>query len=73
MEAVHNHYRGTLVDVQLQLDTANGKLLSFIETHSAVLAVISGQQNADHRPHRQKTLADLMRNDQVEVVKQMND
>jgi len=71
VEAVHNHYRGTLVDVQLQLATENGKLLSFIETHCQVLEreYVEGKTLITARIGK-KTLADLMRNDQVEVIKQ---
>jgi GTP-binding protein HflX len=67
-EAVYQHVRGQQVDVTLEADVTNGKLLAFIESHTRVhdreitdgriqLKAIMGKQ----------TLADLSRNDQVEV------
>jgi GTPase len=67
-EAVYNHVRGQQVDVTLEADAGNGRLISFIESHARVhdrhyhdsriqIKAIMGKQ----------TLADLARNDQVEV------
>lgn len=68
IEAVFDVVRGQQVEVTLEADVANGRLLSFIESHSRVqdrefvdgrvtLRVIMGR----------KTLADLARNEQVEI------
>ncbi len=65
-EAVYQAVRGQQVDVTLEADVANGKLISFIESHTrvqerrfldgrVVIRAIMGKQ----------TLADLSRNDQV--------
>ncbi len=67
-EAVYQVVRGQQVDVTLEADVANGKLLAFIESHARVqerefvdsrvlIRAIMGKQ----------TLADLARNGQVEV------
>ncbi|MEO6437114.1 MAG: GTPase HflX [Tepidisphaeraceae bacterium] len=67
-EAVYQVVLGQQVHVTLEADVANGKLLSFIESHSRVqerefvdgrvlIRAVMGKQ----------TLADLARNDQVEV------
>jgi GTP-binding protein HflX len=66
--AVEAQVRGQQVDVTLEADAANGKLLSFIETHTQV----KDRQFNDGRVIIQatmgkQTLADLSRNDQVEV------
>jgi GTP-binding protein HflX len=66
--AVQAQVRGQQVDVILEADAANGKLLSFIETHTQV----TDRQFNDGRVIIQatmgkQTLADLSRNDQVEV------
>jgi GTPase len=69
-EAVYNYVRGQQVEVVLEADVANGKLLSFLESHSRIqdrdftdgrvtLRAIMGKQ----------TLSDLSRNDQVEIKK----
>jgi GTP-binding protein HflX len=70
-EAVYRHVRGTQVDVTLEADVANGKLLAFLESHTRIhdrafvgddgrvrIKAIMGKQ----------TLADLSRNDQVEIL-----
>jgi GTP-binding protein HflX len=68
LDGVFNAVRGQQVDVTLEADLANGKLLAFIESHArvhdrqyldgrVVIRAIMGKQ----------TLADLSRNDQVEV------
>jgi GTP-binding protein HflX len=67
-EAVYQVVRGQQVQVTLEADVANGKLLSFIESHArvqerefldgrVVIQAVMGKQ----------TLADLARNEQVEV------
>ena len=67
-EAVYQHVRGQQVDVTLEADVTNGKLLSFIESHSRIqdrnfldgrveIRAVMGKQ----------TLADLSRNGQVEI------
>ena len=67
-EAVYQAVRGQQVDVTLETDVANGKLLSFIESHTrvhdrefqdgrVVIRAVMGKQ----------TLADLSRNGQVEI------
>ncbi|MGD1275964.1 MAG: GTPase HflX [Tepidisphaeraceae bacterium] len=67
-EAVERHIRSQQVEVTLEADGANGKLLSFIETH----AHVTHRDFADGRvvlraTMTQQVLADLSRNDQVEV------
>lgn len=66
--AVESHVRGQQLDVTLEVDAANGKLLTFIESHSDV----KDRQFIEGRVIIQATmgkkiLADLSRNDQVEV------
>jgi GTP-binding protein HflX len=69
-EAVYQFVRGQQVDVTLEADVTNGRLLSFIESHTRVhdrkyldgrieLRAVMGKQ----------TLADLSRNGQVEIKK----
>jgi GTPase len=67
-EAVYSAVRGQQVDVTLEADVTNGRLLSFIESHSR----IHDRQFTDGRVQLRavmgkRTLADLSRNDQVEV------
>ena len=67
-DAVFNAVRGQQVDVTLEADVTNGRLLSFIESHSRV----HDRQFTDGRVQLRaimgkKTLSDLARNDQVEV------
>jgi GTP-binding protein HflX len=66
--AVQAHVRGQQVDVTLQIEASNGKLLAFIETHTRV----KDRQFNDgtiviQATMGKQTLADLSRNDQVEV------
>jgi GTP-binding protein HflX len=67
-EAVFDHLRGQQVEATLEADVANGRLLSFIESHTRVqdrhfldgrvtMRVVVGK----------KVLADLARNGQVEI------
>ena len=67
-EAVYQHVRGTQVDVTLEADVTNGRLIAFIESHTR----IHDRQFLDGRIQLKavmgkKTLADLSRNEQVEV------
>jgi len=67
-EAIEAQLRGQQVNVILEADAGNGKLLSFIEAHADVI----DRQFADGRvllraTMGKKMLADLSRNDQVEV------
>jgi GTP-binding protein HflX len=67
-EAVYRAVRGQQVDVTLETDVANGKLLSFIESHTRVRE----REFTDGRvviraTMGKQTLADLSRNGQVEV------
>ncbi|MDB5302717.1 MAG: hflX, partial [Phycisphaerales bacterium] len=67
-EAVYQAVRGQQVDVTLEADIANGRLISFIESHSRV----HDRQFTDSRVQikavmGKRTLADLSRNEQVEV------
>ncbi len=67
-EAVYQFVRGQQVDVTLEADDTNGKLLSFIESHSRV----HDRQFADGRVQMKaimgkRTLAELARNGEVEV------
>jgi GTP-binding protein HflX len=67
-EAVYRHVRGQQVDVTLEADVANGRLLAFIESHTR----IHDRQFVDGRVQLKaimgkRTLADLARNEQVEV------
>jgi GTP-binding protein HflX len=69
-EAVYQAVRGQQVDVTLEADVANGKLISFIESHTRV----QERQFIDGRiviraTMGKQTLADLSRNEQVELKK----
>jgi GTP-binding protein HflX len=69
-EAVYQVVRGQQVDVTLEADVTNGRLISFIESHSRV----HDRQFNDGRVQLKavmgkRTLADLARNHQVEVQK----
>jgi GTP-binding protein HflX len=68
LAAVFDAVRGQQVDVLLEADVTNGKLLAFIESHTRV----TSREFVDGRVQIQavmgkKTLADLQRNDQVEL------
>ncbi len=70
VDAVFKAVRGTQVDVTLEADVANGRLLSFLESHSR----IHDRQYNDGRVTLKaimgkKLLADLSQNEQVEIVK----
>ncbi len=67
-EAVYRAVRGQQVDVTLEADVTNGRLLSFLESHTRV----HDKQFMDGRVQLKavmgkRTLADLSRNEQVEV------
>jgi GTP-binding protein HflX len=67
-EAVYQAVRGQQVDVTLEADVTNGRLISFIESHARV----HDRQFNDGRIQLKavmgkRTLADLSRNDQVDV------
>ena len=67
-EAVYGAVRGQQVDVTLEADVTNGRLIAFIESHTR----IHDRQFIDGRVQLKavmgkRTLADLSRNDQVEV------
>ncbi len=71
-EAVYRHVRGQQVQVTLEAQVTNGRLLSFIESHSRV----RGREFVDGRVEivavmGKQTLADLSRNDQV-VIKSVH-
>ncbi|HYO10190.1 MAG TPA: GTPase HflX [Tepidisphaeraceae bacterium] len=67
-EAVYQHVRGQQVDVTLEADVGNGKLISFIESHTRVREREFNDGRVVIRATMGKqTLADLSRNDQVEV------
>jgi GTP-binding protein HflX len=68
-EAVYRAVRGQQVDVTMEADVTNGRLLAFIESHSRV----HDRQFTDGRVRMlatmgKQTLADLSRNEQVEIV-----
>jgi GTP-binding protein HflX len=74
-EAVYQAVRGQQVDVTLEADVENGKLISFIESHTRVQDrhFVDGRVIIRATMGRQ-TLADLSRNEQVELksVEQAN-
>lgn len=70
-EAVYRHVRGQQVEVTLEADLTNGKLMAFLESHTRIhdrefvgddgrvrIKTIMGKQ----------TLADLSHNEQVEII-----
>jgi GTP-binding protein HflX len=67
-EAVYQAVRGHQVDVTLEAEVTNGRLISFVESHARVY----DRQFTDGRVQMRavmgrRTLADLSRNDQVDV------
>ncbi|MGH7213524.1 MAG: GTPase HflX [Tepidisphaeraceae bacterium] len=67
-EAIYRAVRGQQVDVTLEADVTNGRLISFIESHSRVHAREFTDGRVQLRAVMGKqTLADLSRNEQVEV------
>jgi GTP-binding protein HflX len=69
LEAVYQAVRGQQVDVTLEADVTNGRLLSFIESNTRVTGrdVVDGRMQIRAVMGRE-TLADLKRNDQVDVT-----
>ena len=67
-EAVYHAVRGQQVNVTLEADVTNGRLISFIESHSRVHDRVFNDGRVQLKAVMGKrTLADLSRNDQVEV------
>ncbi len=67
-EAIYRVVRGHQVDVTLEADTSNGKLISFIESRTRVHERTFGDTRVLFKVTMGKQmLADLSRNDQVEV------
>src|SRR3954447_15745644 len=67
-EAVHHHIRGTQVNVILEADVTNGKLLSFLESHTRIDdRQFIGDRVEIRAMMGKQTLADLARNGQVEI------
>ncbi len=68
LEAVYRQVLGTQVDVTLEADVTNGKLISFIEQHCRVHDRLFTDGRVQFKAVMGKqTLADLSRNEQVEV------
>jgi GTP-binding protein HflX len=68
VEAVYQHLLGTQVEVSLETDVINGRLISFIEQHTRVQEREFTNGRVTFRTIvGKKTLADLSRNEQVEV------
>src|SRR3989440_7408637 len=72
--AVFDHVRGQQVEVELEADLANGRLLAFLESHTRV----QERQYEDGRVTMtaiigKTTLAELSRNGQVEIKKVSGD
>jgi GTP-binding protein HflX len=68
VEAVYNHVRGQQVEVTMEADVSNGRLLSYLESHTRV----QDRQFTDGRVTLRavmgkKTLTDLSRNEQLEI------
>ena len=68
LEQVYRHVRGQQVDVTLEAELTNGKLISYIESHTRV----HDRQFTDSHVQMKaimgkRTLAELSRNEQVEV------
>jgi GTP-binding protein HflX len=68
VEAVYQHVRGHQVDVTLEADVTNGRLIAFIESHTRIhdRQFINGRIQIGAIMGK-KTLADLSRNEQVEL------
>lgn len=67
-EAVYQVVRGQQVDVTLEADVTNGKLISFIESHSRVHSREFNDGRVEIKAIMGKqTLADLSRNGQVDI------
>ena len=70
-EAVYQFVRGQQLDVTLEADVTNGRLLAFIESHTRVKSkkFLDGSRVQIQAVMGKQTLADLQRNDQVELKK----
>jgi hypothetical protein len=76
-EAVYRFVRGQQVDVTLEADLTNGKLLAFLESHTRIHDRAFVEANGDGTEGKvrnraimgKQTLADLSRNDQVAILK----
>ena len=67
-EAVHNLIRGTQVNVILEADVTNGRLLSFLESHTRIDdRQFIGDRVEIRAMMGKQTLAELARNGQVEI------
>jgi GTPase len=68
LAAVEANIRQTQVEATLETDARNGKLLAFIESHCQVLGreVVDGRM-VIHALMTKRTLADLSRNEELEV------
>jgi GTP-binding protein HflX len=70
IESVYQFMRGQQVNVTMEADITNGKLISFIEQHCRVEDRTFNDGKIQIRAVMgKKTLADLSRNDQVEIKK----
>jgi GTP-binding protein HflX len=70
LEAVFQFMRGQQVDVTLEANVGNGRLISFIEQHTRVQDRKFTDERIEIRTvMSKKILADLSRNDQVEIKK----
>jgi GTP-binding protein HflX len=70
-EAIYRAVRGQQVEVTLQADLANGRLIAFLESHTRIHERTFVGDNGKIRIRAvmgKQTLADLSRNDQVEIV-----
>jgi GTP-binding protein HflX len=70
VEAVYRTLRGTQDDVSIEVDVTNGRLISFIESHTRVLEreFLNGTARFEIRVGRQ-TLEDLKRNEGVTFLR----
>jgi GTP-binding protein HflX len=67
-EAVYHHIRGHQVNVVLEADVTNGRLLAFLESHTRIDERNFIDDRVEIRAMMgKKTLADLAKNDQVEI------
>jgi GTP-binding protein HflX len=68
LASVLAHVNGQLIEATLEADTANGRLLAFIETHCRILGrKFKGRRTVLHVTMSKHVSEDLSRNDQVTV------
>jgi GTP-binding protein HflX len=70
-EAIYRAVRGQQVEVTLEADLSNGRLIAFLESHTRIHERTFVGDDGKIRIRAvmgKKTLADLSRNDQVEIV-----